>query len=168
MNILLVCLALVFSASNLAASEAVERGYQVIVEEKSNPLVNDIILHGLQSFNLPFFQQKDCQFFSIYAVDENHQIIGGLCGDILGRTANVDYAWVDEEKRRQGIATQLFSQLESFAQSKGCKYIQLFTYEFQAKEFYEKLGFECIAIISNWIEGHDAIFFRKGLKLHRL
>lgn len=138
-------------------------GLEIIVEEDSNPLINNAILHGLQSYNLPFFNQKDCQFFSIYALDEDSQLLGGLCGDILGRSASVDYAWVDEKKRCQGIGTQLFSQLEALAISKNCQYIQLFTFDFQAKEFYYNLGFECVGTVPNWIEGHDVIFFKKYL-----
>lgn len=164
MNILFaVCLLIVHGIAGLGAFETAHGTYQIIVEENSNPLVNDAIVHGLQKFNLPFFDQKNCQFFSIYAVDKNSRIIGGLCGDILGRSAGVDYVWVDEEKSRQGIGTQLFSQLETFAKSKNCDCIQVFTYKFQAPEFYKKLGFKCVGIISNWIEGHDVMFFKKYL-----
>ena len=157
------CLLMVYGITTLSGFETEQAPYRVIIEEESNPLVNNAILHGLQSFNLPLFNQKDCQFFSIYALDGNSQLIGGLCGDILGKSASVDYAWVDEKWRGQGIGTQIFSQLEIFAKSKDCQFIHLFTYEFQAKEFYYKLGYECVGTISNWIDDHDVIFFKKYL-----
>ena len=100
--------------------------------------------------------------------DENSKIIGGLCGYIfksqLGSWAHVDYAWVDESRRLQGLGTELFKRAEIFVRAKNCKTMQLFTWAYQAVGFYEKLGFECIGVIPRWIENYDAVFFRKELK----
>ncbi|WP_206425200.1 GNAT family N-acetyltransferase [Rickettsiales endosymbiont of Stachyamoeba lipophora] len=61
------------------------------------------------------------------------------------------------------MGRKLFAELEQYAKSKNCKYIQLDTFEFQAKPFYEKLGFKCIGTIKEWIKGYDWHFMRKVL-----
>ncbi len=143
-----------------------------IVTEFSNPAVASTILSGLEQFNLQFFKKRDPSFaldsFVIYAKDDQSQIIGGLSAYIFERASGswiaVDYAWVEEKMRHQGIGTKLFKELEEFAREKHCTHIQLFTWAYQAPEFYKKLGFECVGTIPAWTEEHDAVFFRKLLK----
>jgi len=141
-----------------------KESYQIHLEEEFNPTVNEIITQGIQKYNLPFFKQSDLRFFVIYARNDQAEIIGGLCGDILGTCACVDYMWVDEKHRGQGIGSHLIVKLENFAKSNHCVSIQLFTYGFQAEKFYKKLDFRCIGVIPKWIEDHDTIFLRKMLK----
>jgi len=143
-----------------------------IITESSNPEVCAMILNGLEDFNLKFFKKKhgsiDLGTFVIYAKDGHSQIIGGLYGYIfesgVGSWASVDFAWVDESRRNQGIGTELFEKAEVLARMKNCTHMQLFTWAYQAVDFYKKIGFECVGIIPEWIENHDAVFFRKKLK----
>lgn len=142
-----------------------------IFEEDSNAEVSNAIVMGLKDFNDRIFEKKySVEFtpFVIYARDENSKVIGGLtgftcCGSPLGSWASVDYAWVDENRRNQGIGTQLFERLEALAESKDCSYIQLYTMDYQAVGFYKKLGFECIGVISKWVENHDVVYLRKPI-----
>jgi GNAT superfamily N-acetyltransferase len=158
-------LLLVLSGSLLASD-------YTIIEESSNPEVCKKILDGLEDFNMHFFRQKDASLevnsFVIYARDENSKILGGLCGYTFesqcGSWAHVDYAWVDESRRLQGLGTELFKRAEIFARTKNCQTMQLFTWAYQAVGFYEKLGFECVGVVPKWIENYDAVFFRKELK----
>ena len=142
-----------------------------IVTETSNPDVCTKILNGLEDFNVKFFKEKhesfNVELFIIYAKDDHSQIIGGINGYIfvsdIGSWASVEYAWVDESSRRVGIGTKLFEKIESLAKMKNCNHIQLLTFDYQAVDFYKKLGFECVGIIPEWIENHDALYFRKKI-----
>ncbi len=144
--------------------------YEIIVES-SNPDACNVILNGLEEFNMGFFRQKyetlEVNLFVIYAKNDQSEIIGGLCGYIFeganGSWAHVDYAWVNENRRNQGLGNQLFEEAEILARTKNCSHMQLFTFAYQAVDFYRKLGFECIGIIPKWIENYDAVFFRKTL-----
>jgi ribosomal protein S18 acetylase RimI-like enzyme len=71
--------------------------------------------------------------------------------------------WVEEKRRHQGLGTKLFNELEKFAISKNCKMLQLYTTEFQAKKFYEKIGFSIAAILENAFMGHSVYTMRKLL-----
>jgi len=158
-------LPLILSSSLLSAD-------YTIIEESSNPEICNTILDGLKDFNMRFFRQKDASLelnpFVIYAKDENSIVLGGLCGYIsesqFGSWAHVNYVWIDESRRLQGLGTELFKRAEIYALTKNCQTIQLFTWAYQAVGFYEKLGFECIGVVPRWIENYDAVFFRKKLK----
>jgi GNAT superfamily N-acetyltransferase len=142
-----------------------------IVTESSNPEVCSMIRDGLEDFNMKFFRQVhhslEIESFVVYAKDGLSQILGGLHGYIVendkGSWAGIEYAWVDEGRRHEGIGTQLFAEAEKVAKRKNCSYVQLYTWAYQAVGFYEKLGFECVGTIPFWIEDYDAVFFRKRL-----
>jgi GNAT superfamily N-acetyltransferase len=151
----------------LTASCSLPAADYTIIEESFNPDVCNTILNGIEDFNIRFFQQKDSSIerspFVIYAKDENSKVIGGLCGSVFGSFAHIEYLWVDEGRRLQGLGTQLFKKAETFAKTKNCQIMQLYTWSYQAVGFYEKLGFECIGLIPKWIENYDAVFLRKEL-----
>lgn len=156
---LLFCLYSILLTGYLSAQSP----YQTYLEEQFNPKVNEAIVGGLQNYNHPFFKQADLKFFVIYLKNTKGEIVGGLTGDILGTCACVDYMWVEEKIRGQGLGSHLLTTLENYAKKQKCTAIQLYTYDFQAEHFYEKLGFDCIGRIPKWIENHDTVFFRKTL-----
>lgn len=54
---------------------------------------------------------------------------------------HIKYLFVQEQYRLQGIATELMKHAVEFAQSRGCTFAFVETMNFQALEFYRKLGF---------------------------
>ena len=101
--------------------------------------------------------------FTIFIKAQDTKIIAGLNGDIFGTVCRVDCFWVEEKRRYQGLGTKLLQELEKFAISKKCKILQLYTAEFQAREFYEKIGFTTPAILENGFMGHREYIMRKML-----
>ncbi len=155
---------LVLVCTSILASEEYE-----IVIEANNPEISSKILEGLEDFNREFFHKKygsnEIDTFVIYAKDS--KMIGGVCGYFFKGGAEsfigIDYLWVEQDKRLQGIGTALLREVEAFAREHQCDHIQLFTWGYQAADFYRKLGFECMGVIPSWIDGYDALFFRKRL-----
>lgn len=142
-------------------------GYSIVVEN-SNPHIADQLLEGLQAYNVEFFKQNGISTemipFAICAKDDNGNLIGGLCGLTFASSIHVDYAYVDLAWRGKGIGTSLFNELEVYAKDLGYESIQLFTFEYQAVGFYEKLGYTCVGIIPNWVNNkYHTYFYKKNL-----
>lgn len=138
----------------------------IIVDETENKFVIDIIRNGVLEFNAPYFGRNEIKPFVIYSTQSknpNEKILGGLCGYYGKKYIRVDLLWVDESSRQKGIGAELLKKLDEFAYAKNCKYIQLDTFDFQARPFYEKFGYVCIGTVDKWIEGHDCYFMRKTL-----
>jgi ribosomal protein S18 acetylase RimI-like enzyme len=140
-----------------------------IVEEDTNENVRILISNGLDAYNKAFLKNQTSSSemipFMLYARTADGDIIGGVHGTTWqkqsGSWVEIEFAWISDEHRRRGIGRKLFNRVESIGKTRRCTYIQVFTWAFQAVEFYEKLGFERVGTIPKWIEDYDAVFFRK-------
>lgn len=138
-------------------------GHDIFIDETDNSEINSVIKKGIIDYNSPFFGSNPSQPFTIYIKNLKSEVIAGLTGFYKGKYARVDLFWVQNELRHQGLGKKLILKLEEFIKTKGCCYIQLDTFDFQARPFYEKLGFECIGTISSWVEDRDCHFMRKTI-----
>ena len=102
---------------------------------------------------IPSVTEED--YILLKAVD-GKTLLGG-CIVLIDRwgVADLDILWVDENYRRQGIGSALISEAERMARGKGCSAITLGTFDFQARELYEKHGFTLCGKMENCPKGHE-------------
>ena len=70
---------------------------------------------------------------------------------------------VPEALRGQGIGSELMRRAESFCREQGLAGIWLDTFHFQARPFYEKLGFTVFGTIEDHPAGSRRYFLSKRL-----
>ena len=68
-------------------------------------------------------------------------VIGGAVGRTWGECCELQQLWVDAGQRKHGIGTQLVRRFEERASARGCRTFYLDTFNFQAPDFYRKLGY---------------------------
>ena len=78
-------------------------------------------------------------------------------------TAELDFLWVDEAHRRQGLGTKLLCQVEQIIKESGCTIIQLDTFDWQARGFYEKNGYALFGTLEDCPPGHCRYYMKKSL-----
>jgi GNAT superfamily N-acetyltransferase len=71
--------------------------------------------------------------------------------------------WVAETLRRKGIGRQLLARAEEFAVQNDCRHIHLDTFDFQARGFYEKNGFNVFGTIEDYPIGQKRYYLIKKL-----
>jgi hypothetical protein len=54
------------------------------------------------------------------------------------------------------------SVAEAEARANGCKYAGLSTFEFQARPFYERLGYECFGVLNDHPLGHTHYYMSEA------
>src|SRR5215213_4951129 len=91
------------------------------------------------------------------------EIVGGLWGETMYSYLHVDVLFVPEFLRGIGIGRQLMMQAESEAVRRGCSGAWLDTYSFQARGFYERLGYTVFGTIADCPPGHSRLFLQKIL-----
>lgn len=75
----------------------------------------------------------------------------------------IDVLWVKHEYRKDGLGTALLNEVEAIAKEKGCKLIHLDTFDFQAKDFYEKHGFEIFGVLDDCPIEHKRYYMKKNI-----
>lgn len=87
----------------------------------------------------------------LFLVAENgSEIIGAVMGGFDGRRGLVYHLAVRQDARRQGIASALMDELENRLRAKGCLRVYLLVTRdnIEAREYYEKRGWECMDILT--------------------
>jgi GNAT superfamily N-acetyltransferase len=95
--------------------------------------------------------------------DDAGKVVGGLVGEFRLDWLYVDWLWVDESQRGNGHGGALMALAEQEARKTGKTHIFLWTWSFQAPEFYRSLGYVEFGRLTDHPKGHDAIEFVKRL-----
>jgi GNAT superfamily N-acetyltransferase len=103
----------------------------------------------------------------IFLRDEAGRVVGGTTANVFGGWMYVSLLWVEESLRNQGYGTELMNRLEREALRLGCRYAHVDTYSFEARPFYERLGYELFAVLEDYPEGHCKYFLKKKLAERR-
>jgi GNAT superfamily N-acetyltransferase len=126
-----------------------------------------IIYQRLFEFNrhhVPSTQSPDIIHKNII-VKNGNDIIGGICSDIyLWKILYVNVIFVDEDYRHQGIGSLLLRKVEEEAIAIGSHLAHLDTFDWQAKDFYIKQGYEVFGELDDCPLGHKRFYMKKVLK----
>ena len=120
------------------------------------------VVRGLLAFNEAWIGPSNEQPVRLVARDELG-VVGGLLGQTRWKWLYVAKLWVDERGRGKGIGTQLLAAAEELARTRGCTDASLDTFEYQARPFYEKLGYELFATLDGFPPGYRQFYLRKRL-----
>jgi len=90
-------------------------------------------------------------------------VLGGLWGRSIYDWLIIELLAVPESLRGQGLGTKLMAEAEAVARARDCIGIWLDTYEFQAKGFYEKLGYAQFGEIADHPRGQRRYLVQKRL-----
>ena len=95
--------------------------------------------------------------------DAEGAIVGGLWGTTAFGWLFTQLLVVPEQSRGQGLGQRLMAMAETEATKRGCHSAWLDTFEFQARGFYEKIGYTCFATLPDFPKGSSRYFMRKEL-----
>ena len=98
-------------------------------------------------------------------VEDDGKLIAGLDACITTfRILYVSTVFVDEAYRRQGIGAWMIREMEKRAMAVGVNTIRLDTFDWQGKEVYEALGYQCVGHYDNDEDGYSEFFFLKRIR----
>ncbi len=135
------------------------------IQEKTDPPEQDVAFVRKKFME---FNDKQCGVFpgkdlNLFSYDQDKKIIGGLIGDIEWGWLHIDIIWIEEAHRKKGIGTALMKRAESEAIAMGVHDAFIETTDFQAMEFYEKLGYSSFTQLENQPPGHICYYMKKTL-----
>lgn len=128
--------------------------------QESTPY-REALIRELVGYNDLHGPPESWEFIGFYALDEKEQLVGGLHGHFEWDWLHVTHLWVRD--RRQGLGQRLLEVAEAFAKQREKRGLFLDTFEFQAKPFYEKMGFVEIGKIENAAGSYARYFMSKQI-----
>jgi GNAT superfamily N-acetyltransferase len=100
---------------------------------------------------------------AVLARDAAGAVVGGLLGHTNVGWLFVAALWVAESERRRGLGRAIMAAAEAEAGRRGCVGIYLDTYSFQARPFYERLGYQLFGELPDCPPGATKYYLSKRL-----
>lgn len=141
-----------------------------VIKESNNDEA-ELVIDKLVNYNLskvPNTQEELFMWINRVIKNNNNEIIAGInskmyCWNCL----YIDSLYVDDKYRNNGLGRKLLEEIEIIAKEKGCKLIHLDTFDFQAKDFYLKQGYEIFGILDECPENHKRYYMKKNINKSR-
>lgn len=136
---------------------------RVVSEPRASAGDIDFVREGLSLFNVAATGDSYYSPLAILLRDERDAILGGAYGHVWGGWLDLSLLWVAEPIRGRGHGRKLLEAAEEEAGAQGCRGVYLTTFSFQARGFYERLGYEVIADVPDYPVGHTYHVLTKTL-----
>jgi GNAT superfamily N-acetyltransferase len=130
-----------------------------------DPTLDDrvAILAPLIEFNLRNASPPNLRPLALLLKDQQGNTTGGLWGRTAYDWLFVELLAVPETSRGQGVGAALIRRAEEIAAERGCIGVWLDTFAFQARGFYEKLGYSVFGQLDDHPKGSARYFLSKRL-----
>lgn len=112
----------------------------IIVEVPPNKATLDILDQGLDDYNARYAPTHHEEFVVALKTDSG-EVKGGIYANTWSGMLFIKWLWIDDAYRRGGHGRRLMARAEEEGRNRGCTAVWLDTFEFQARPFYEKLGY---------------------------
>ena len=113
--------------------------------------------------NIASTGQADWYPVAFFLRDEAGEVLGGLLGEIWAGWLHVRTLALAAPARGQGFGRELMQRAEAYARERNCTNAFLDTFSFQARPFYEKLGYRVFGVLEDHPAGHQHFFMTKRL-----
>jgi ribosomal protein S18 acetylase RimI-like enzyme len=119
---------------------------------------------GLLRYNELHAGTRNYKALAILVSDvKTGQIFGGLWANTSFDYLHIDALYLPEMLRGQKLGGELVLQAEEEAVRRGCHAAWLDTFSFQARAFYEKLGYSVFGTLEDYPPGHQRYFMTRSL-----
>ena len=117
----------------------------------------------IRSYNRSKRETTESEPLNLYVEDEHGQLLAGLVAETFGNWLEIEYLFVKEGLRGQGIGSQLLQQAESEAKKRNCRFAFVNTYQFQAPAFYQKYGYKKVFTMKDYPYTGQRHYYQKDL-----
>lgn len=124
----------------------------------------DIDAHALSERLLRFNLSRrggNWQPLQILVRVEQRGVLGGIVGGSRWGRGEIETIWLEEEARGRGLGRELLERAEREFSKRGCRWVDLETFEFQAPGFYRKAGYQVLFELETSPEGGARKFWMR-------
>lgn len=125
----------------------------------------DAILGPLVSYNESKVGTSGSLPLVLSIRNAENSVIGGLWAHTAFGWLRIELLFVPEALRRQGVGQELMQRAETEAITRGCHSAWVDTFDFQARGFYERIGYKIFGQLDDYPTGSRRYFMMKRLSL---
>lgn len=135
------------------------------IELADKPPREDVeaVMRGLSEFNRKRLGGGQDWAGLTVLLRDGSRVRGGLLGFTHWDWLFVQFLWVEEALRGRDWGTRMMTMAEDEARRRDCVGIHLDTMSFQARGFYDKLGYKLFGELADFPRGHRRYFLWKPL-----
>lgn len=128
-----------------------------------DPKTFDALLEAMKAFNKRAVEIAPAQRFNVALRDSEGRIVGGAAATLSADSLYLDIVWNDDAVRGQGHGRAIMELAEAEGRRRGARNCWLYTMSWQARPFYEKLGYVCFGEMPYLGDEHKRYFMWKML-----
>ena len=128
-------------------------------ESQKSQIIGDLI----RSYNRSKREAAESEPLNLYVEDDSGELMAGLVAETFGNWLEIEYLFVKEDLRGQGIGSKLLEQAESEAKMRNCRFAFVNTYQFQAPAFYKKQGYKKVFTLKDYPYTGQRHYYQKDL-----
>ena len=129
------------------------------IESQKSQVIGDLI----RSYNRSKREAAESEPLNLYVEDDSGELMAGLVAETFGNWLEIEYLFVKEDLRGQGIGSKLLQQAESEAKKRNCRFAFVNTYQFQAPAFYQKHGYKEVFTLKDYPYTGQRHYYQKEL-----
>ncbi|WP_271007733.1 GNAT family N-acetyltransferase [Paucibacter sp. B51] len=122
-------------------------------DEDVPPAAVQALRERVRLFGRQQTQGSDAQDIACARFDEQGELLVGASGRTEFQRLYVDYLWVREDLRGQGLGSACLRQIEAQALRRGCVDALIETLSDETAALYEHLGYVCISHVHDFVPG---------------
>ena len=117
----------------------------------------------IRAYNRSNREPSKSEPLNIYLEDEGGNLVAGMVAETFGNWLEIEYLYVSDDLRGQGIGSKILEMAENESRNRGCKYSFVDTFNFQAPEFYEKHGYKEVFALKKYPYTGERYYYTKEL-----
>ena len=137
--------------------------YEISITREPTEAETSQLGQGLNRHAIENLQQDGFDPIAVFIRDEDGGIVGGVSGYLNWNWLQVSLLWVDSSLRGTGYGKQLMKRIEALGREHGCINAHVDTFSFQARAFYESIGYSVFATLEDYPQDHSRHYMKKAL-----
>ncbi len=135
----------------------------LVIDDHPDPPDLEFLEDQINAYNVAVTGIVDWYPLAIFVRDAAGQIVAGVNGGMWAGYLEIKNLWVREDLRGQGVGRRLLLAAEQEALRRGCTQVLLDTHDFQAPDFYRRLGYTIFGTFEGIGGRHTRYYLRKTL-----
>lgn len=140
-----------------------EETYEISYKEAASQEEIQVLIDGISNEAFTLKGMGKIVPFSFFARDSEGTIIAGIQGSTYYGCLYTDWLFVGPAGRNKGLGTKLMGEAEKLGRERKCTFATLFTMDWEALSFYQKVGYHIEHIREGFEKKSTMYFLRKAL-----